>query len=174
MALRQLGEPRGLVDRVADHGVLVALGRADVAGHRLAGRDPDPDVDVVELGAHALAQLAPGGERGARGVVVVQRRAEDHQRGVALELVDRAAVLGGHLDDDGEEPVEQLDDLLRGPVGGQLRRADHVDEEHGDVAHLAAERQALLERLARDVLADLAPEQVAQALALGAGPRPSG
>ena len=70
------------------------------------------------------------------------------------------------VDDDGEELVEQLDDLARRALVGQLGRADQVDEQHGDLALLAAHRDPALQRLAGDVLADLAAEQVAQLLAL--------
>jgi hypothetical protein len=45
-------------------------------------------------------------------------RAEHAQGGVALELVDQAAVLVRRVDDDREEAVEQRDDLLRRTAGG--------------------------------------------------------
>src|SRR6187401_1451295 len=44
VALGELGQPRRLVDRVADDRVLEALGRADVARDRLAGRDADAEI----------------------------------------------------------------------------------------------------------------------------------
>ena len=49
----------------------------------------------------------------------------------------------------------------------QLRRADQVDEQHRDVALLAAEFGAAFERAAGDVLADVAAEQVPQPLPFG-------
>ena len=49
----------------------------------------------------------------------------------------------------------------------QLRRADEVDEQHRDVAFLAAEFGAALQRAAGHVLADVAAEQVAQPLPFG-------
>ena len=95
------------------------------------------------------------------------RRAEDGQRRVALELVDEAAVAVDGVDDDAEELVEQADDLGRRDGRGQLCRADQVDEQHRDVAFLAAELGAALQGAAGDVLADVAAEQVAQPLPLG-------
>ena len=95
------------------------------------------------------------------------RRAEDGERGVALELVDEAAVAVDGVDDDAEELVEQADDLGGGPGGRQLRRADQVDEQHGDVAFLTAELGAAFEGAAGDVLADVAAEKVTQPLPFG-------
>ena len=70
------------------------------------------------------------------------------------------------LDDDAEEPVEQLDDLLRRSLCGELGGADDVGEQHRDLARLAAELDALLERGMGDVLADVAAEEVLDPLAL--------
>ena len=81
-------------------------------------------------------------------------------------MLTEPALVVDDVDDHAEEVVEQLDDLARRPLVGQLGRADQVDEQHGDVELLAAERDAALQRLARDVLADLAAEEVAEALAL--------
>ena len=71
-----------------------------------------------------------------------------------------------HLDDDAEELVEAGDDLLRRVLGGQLRGADEVDEQHRHLQLLAAQLDPAFHRGARDVLADVAAEQVAQLLAL--------
>src|SRR3546814_4009889 len=70
---------------------------------------------------------------------MLDRGAEDGQRGVTLELVDEPAVLVHGVDDDAEELVEQVHHLGGGDGGGQLRRADQVDEQHRDIAFLAAE-----------------------------------
>jgi hypothetical protein len=51
---------------------------------------------------------------------VLDRGAEDGQRGVALKLVDEAAVPVDAVDDDAEELVEQADDLGRRSGRGQL------------------------------------------------------
>ncbi len=53
-----------------------------------------------------------------------------------------------------------------GRRGRERGRADHVDEEHGDVAHLAAELDLAVQRRLSDLAADVAAEQVAHALAL--------
>src|SRR5688572_10421224 len=82
--LGQLAQPGGLVDRIADDGVLEARLRADVAGHGPAGGDPDARLEPVEAGPDPLGQRAPGGERAAGRVVERQRRAEHGQRRVAL------------------------------------------------------------------------------------------
>src|SRR3954469_22127730 len=164
--LGQLGQPRGLVDGVADHRVLEAFLGADVARDEPARRHPDPEGLLADVLVQALAQLARRRQRAARGVVQLQRRPEHTQRRVALELVDPPVMAAHDVDDDAEEPVEQPEDLLRRALGGQRGRADEVDEEHGRLADLAAELDAALERLARDVLADVAAEEVAQALVL--------
>ena len=146
VALGQLGQPRGLVDGIADDGVLEALGRPDVARHRAAGRHADAEVGGRHVRAQPRPQRPRGGERVARGVGALQRRAEHAQRGVALELVDRAAVLVDRRHDGAEELVEQRDDLQRRALRGELRRADEVDEQDRDVALLAAQLDAALER----------------------------
>ena len=101
------------------------------------------------------------------------RRAEHRQRGVTLELVDQPVVPVDLVDDDGEEPVQQFDDLGRGPAGHQLRGADDVDEDHRDVALLAAQLRALLLGRGGDLAADVPAEQVADAFAFAQTRRPS-
>ena len=53
-----------------------------------------------------VVQLAGGGQCGAAGVGMLDRRAEDGQRGVTLELVDETAVAVDGVDDHPEEVVE--------------------------------------------------------------------
>ena len=48
LQLGQLGEAGGLVDRVADHGVLEAGLSADVAGDGAAGRHPDAELGFAQ------------------------------------------------------------------------------------------------------------------------------
>ena len=107
-------------------------------------------------------------QRTALGVADRRRGAEHAHRAVTLELVDPAAVLAHDLDDDRVEAVQAPDHVLgrRGLcVGG---RSDDVDEQHRHVAQLAAELGAVgaVERMARDVLADLTRVQILDALAL--------
>ena len=70
------------------------------------------------------------------------------------------------LDDDAEEPVEQLDDLSRLALGGDRGRPDDVDEQHRDDAGLAAELDVTDRGGLGDVPADVPAEEVAQLLAL--------
>ena len=98
---------------------------------------------------------------------MLDRGAEDGQCGVALELVDEAAVAVDGVDDDAEELVEQADDLGGGPGGRQLGGTDQVDEKDGYVALLAAELGAAFQGAAGDVLADVATEKITQPLPLG-------
>ena len=63
--------------------------------------------------------------------------------------------------------MSRLDDLGCRAGRGQLRRPDQVDEKHCDVALLAAELGAALQRSARHILADVAAEQVSQTLTFG-------
>ena len=113
LQLGQLGEPGGLVDRVADHGVLEAGLRADVPGDGPARGHPDAEVGLAEDVDQLVVQLAGRGQRGTGGVGMLDRGAEDGQRRVALELVDEPAVPVDGVDDDAEELVEQADDLGR-------------------------------------------------------------
>ena len=167
LELGQLGQPCRLVDRVTDDRVLEPGLRADVAGDRAAGGDADAELVGAEHLDQLAVQFTSGRQRSARRVRVFQRCAEDRQRGVALELVDEPAVSVDRLDDHPEELVEQPDDLRRRLRGGELGGADQVDEQHGDVALLAAQLGAAFQRSPRDVLADVAAEQVAQPLPLG-------
>ena len=138
-----------------------------MTGDRPAGRDPDAEFGLPQHFDQFVVQFAGGGQRGAGGVRVLQWGAEDAQRGVALELVDEAAVVLDGVDDDPEELVEQADHLAGRPGGSQLGGAHQVDEQHRDVAFLAAEFGAALQRATRDVLTDVAAEQVTHALAFG-------
>jgi hypothetical protein len=158
---------RGLVHRVADHGVLEPPHVPDVAGHRVARRDPDPDVHLAQVGREARRERPARGQRAPGRIGVRGGRAEHGQRGVALELVDPSGVLLHDVDDDGEEPVQQRHDLLRRAPGGQGGGADEVDEQHRDAADLAPEPDLARRRgRARDVVPDMAAEEVPQPLAL--------
>ena len=69
--LGKFGEPRRLVDRVADHGVLEAVRGADVAGDRQARRDADADVETGDLCSASGSSRGPrparrSGRRGGR------------------------------------------------------------------------------------------------------------
>ena len=110
-------------------------------------------------------ELPRRGQCRTGGIRVFQRCTEDAQGRVAQELVDETAVLPDGFDDDVEELVEQVDDFAWRMGGGQLGRAHQIDEQHRDVAFLAAQFGTALQCPSRDVLADVAAEQVAHALA---------
>jgi hypothetical protein len=77
--------PRGHVDCIFCREGLAA------AGDDLAGIDADPDVELELCYRFTHGDRGPNG---ARGVVLVHlREAEDRHRGVADELLDRAAML---------------------------------------------------------------------------------
>ena len=100
-------------------------------------------------------------------VVAGDGRAEHAQRGVALELVDEAALGLDDVDHDAEELVEKAHDLGRRHRERHGGRAGEVDEERADLALLSAEAGgAVAKRGARDLLAHLPAEEVADALAL--------
>ena len=101
------------------------------------------------------------------------RRAEHRKSGVALELVDEPVVAVDLLDDHREEAVQQIHHLGRGPGGDQLGRADDVDEDHRDVALLAAELRAVPLCGRGDFATDVAAEQITHALAFAQTVRPS-
>ena len=137
-----------------------------MAGDGFARGDPDTDVGVAECLPQLLAHLPRRGECLTGEVVEVQRCTEDGERGVALEFVHESTVASDDGHHHPEELVQQVDDLSRWPIHGQPRRADDVDEQYADVAFLAAEFCSGLDGLARDVLADVPAEQVAQLLPL--------
>jgi len=124
-----------------------ALARARAEHHeRLAGMDPDADVQVeplvlgVQLGDRLLDR-EPGAD-GALGVVLVGlRRAEERQDRIAAELLERAAValeLGPY------PCVVRSDerlDVLGVELLGSCCRADEVDEDRRDDLSFLARRR---------------------------------
>ncbi len=163
-------EARGLVHGVADDRVGDAPAGADVAGDHVAGADADPGVErLVGAARIALRERPLQGARGPHrraGVLRqrLERPAEHDDDAVAEELRDDAAlaladafddrvVLGQHIDD--------ADRIVPPRHGGE---AAEVDEHRGRVDHFAAERDAALDRVARDRRADVAAEELARAL----------
>src|SRR5437763_1405351 len=121
------GEARRLVDRIADHGVLVTVRGAYVSCHHFARGDTNSGAERRELPLETEVQLAPSGQRRCGRVGLLGEGPEDAQRRVALELVDPTAVVGDHLDDDHEATAQGRHDrrwLLGGGNGG---RADQID-----------------------------------------------
>ena len=97
-----------------------------------------------------------------------------HSAASPSNLLTEPALRLDRLDHDAEEAVEQPHDLGRRHRQRHRGRADEVDEQRADLALLAAEPGAVRERRARDVVADLAAEQVADPLALAQARRPCG
>src|SRR6188472_2130860 len=90
--LRDIGEPRCLVDRIADYRVLVATAAADVARRCLAGGHSYAELDFGARRVQPGTEFPRGGQRTAGIVVCRYGSAEDSQRGITLELVDQTAV----------------------------------------------------------------------------------
>lgn len=169
MALLDLGQfrqPRRLVHRISDHRVLEPGVRTDVARNGPSRRDADTEFGLPEHRNEFVMQFAGGGQCGAGRVRVLDGCAEDAQRGVALELVDEAAVFLHRVDHNPEEVVEHGDDLAGRPGGGQFGGTDQIDEQHGHITFLAAEFGAALECSAGDILSDIAAEKIAHPLPL--------
>ena len=82
-SLGQVGQPGRLVDGVADHGVLVALLRADVAGDDPTRGHPDAGVEagMVARGRQQRRAHGAGGPQGPGGVVGLVARARRRRRG---------------------------------------------------------------------------------------------
>ena len=90
---------------------------------------------------------------GPLGVVLVgDGRAEERHDAVAGVLVDRALEAVDAVGQDLEEAVEDPVPLLGVDLLGQLHRALHVGEEHGDLLALALEGGLALEDLVGEVL----------------------
>jgi ABC-2 type transport system ATP-binding protein len=126
-------EPLADVDRVAADEA-VAGGR--IAGHHLAGVDPDPHLEVDLARAIELRDALLDVERGSHGpqgiVLVDDRHAEDGHDLVADELLDGAAM---RLDDRRgtfEEAEHQVAERLRVEPARELGERDEVAEEDSD------------------------------------------
>jgi hypothetical protein len=166
--LGQLTEARGDVDRVTDDGVFVASRAPDVPGHDVARADTNAGVEV----GMALVQLfelrsepARGGQRVTRVVRLGKRCTEDAQGGVAFELVDPTALGLDGRDHGGEKVVEHRHDVIRRQPFGEGSRSLDVDEEHRHLANLTA-KVGIVQRVAGNIGADVAPKQLTQVLAL--------
>jgi hypothetical protein len=144
-------QARGEVHAVADGGVVEAVGRAQVADHRRARVHADAHADLRQpLRPQLLAQLrdvllhlARRPQRMRRLLRVLDRRAEHGHHGVADEAVHGAVVALHDGGGAGEVQVEDLRDVLGLHLLGERRESLEVGEEHGDLAPLAAELQAL-------------------------------
>ena len=95
----------------------------------LAGLDADARFEL-EL-VHGLAHRERG-SNGPLGVVLVRLgNAEGRHHGVAGELLDDPPMLGDAVRHHVEELGDAAPDDLRVEAGGEARRVDDVDEQHG-------------------------------------------
>ena len=113
-----------------------ALGRARVErDERLAGRDPDPQLEPV------LDREVADGERGTHRalwiVLVRDRRAEERHHGVTDELLDRPAVPLELCADTCVVRTQDRVDVLGVDRLGARREADEVAEDDRDDLALA-------------------------------------
>ncbi len=156
---------RGLVDRIADHRVLVAILGTDVAREHRSRRHPDAEVDHGQA-AQVRRERPCRGERRGGGDVGSDGRAEHGERGVALKLVDQPTVFVHRSHHDLEEVVEDVGDLRGRAIDGELGGAGQIDEEDRDVAYLAADRLVGLDRPPGHVGSDVPTEEVTQPVSL--------
>src|SRR5215831_12470837 len=113
-----------------------------------------------------------GAAHRALGVVgPAEGRAEEDEDPVADELVDRAAVLDDHRRHLRQVLVEQPDHRRRPEALRELGEAAQIGHEHRDLADLAAELQriAVAQALLGELRADVAPEGLADEIAIAQG-----
>ena len=163
----QLLDPGGQPDDVALGGVVHAKVVADPPHHDLAGVQAHPHRELEPaLAAHVLGERAElvrqvqGGRTGPLGMVLVRDRgAEQRHDAVAGVLVDGALVAVNAVRQDPEEAIEEAVPFLGIDALGELHRAGHVGEEHGDQLALSPERapgrEDLLDEMSRRVGARL-------------------
>ena len=165
--LRLAAQAGGEDDRVADRGVVVATFEADPAERRVAGRDADPETELVAELAPALGQLGePGAHRDRhrhrpmRMVVLDDRVVEEHEDPVAGEVLERAAVLHHQGADRRVVGAEDAEQLFR--LGGlaEVGEAAQVGEDRRDLAPMAG--QELLALGARHERRDLGRHEPGQ------------
>ncbi len=157
--LREALEPRGHVHRIADCGVDQPVLRAHVADDHLSGVDAHPEVQMRpaprredrlqhrERGHHVERRLA-----GAAGVIrLVHGRVPERFDRVARVLGQHPVVAEHHVRHLGAVAVEQRHQGGRRQGVGEGGEAPQVAEQHGHLARLAAQAQAV--RIGEDPLA---------------------
>ena len=147
-------DPGGGVEHVAPGDALALLGALAVRDDHLAGRDPDPNLDLADriLGverARPSSRIVERGADRALGVVLVRdRHAEVRDDRVADVLLDRAAValeLGAEA---AVVELEQREHVLRVELLRERGRADEVDEDERVELALLVRRPAAARRAA--------------------------
>ncbi len=155
-----LSQAGSFVHRIADDRVFEPRVGADVAGEYQTARDADADIEFARS-QDLVADSA--GRAQCRGPVVVQfdRGAEDAQCRIAFELVDQAAVDHRRVDNDGQQPVELVDEVPWFEPVREGCRADDIDEKRRDFSHVPGEVHALLECPLDNIGSDVPAEEIA-------------
>ena len=121
----------------------MALHRAfgdEIAHHDHAGGDADARLQMLRGGGLQARRGGGDGERGthrALGLVFVRLRpAEVGEHAIAEELRDMALKARNLARHRVLKATDQLTQIFRIELGGQRRRADQIDEHHGELAAL--------------------------------------
>ena len=122
-----------IVADLADHHLARVEAHATRERRRRAGRAPR------RRSAQLVAQMQRRVAGALRVVLVRDRRAEQRHDAVAGELVDRALEAMHAVGEDREEAIEDLVPLFGIELLGELHRALHVGEQHGDLLAFAFE-----------------------------------
>ena len=146
--------------RVALRRVVHAQIVADLAHDDLSGIEAHANRKVqsarqpqlIGVGPERVAQVQRGVAGALRVVLVGDGRAEQRHDAVAGVLVHRAFEAVHAVGKDGEEAVEDRVPLFRIDLFGQLHRALHVGEQHGDLLALAFEGGLRLQDFVGEVL----------------------
>src|SRR3954447_12023642 len=148
-------QPGGEDHRVADRAVVVTAFEPDAAQGRIAGRNPDADVEDVAALPPALCQLLEAvahrdrhAHRAAGVVALDDRIVEERHEAVAGKVLERPLVLDDEPAHRAVVRAQEPEDLLR---LGRLREDGEVAqiaEDGGDLAPVAGEQ--LFAIVARD------------------------
>ena len=166
LLLRQLGQPRGLVHRVADHRVLEAGLLADVAGDRLAGGDADRRLEALDLARQALGELARGGQAADGASSSSTGAPKTASAASPSNLFTQPPWRSTTSTTTAKKPLSSSTTSSGGRSAASAVEPITSVNRTADLAGLAAELDVALERRAGDILADVAAEQVLDALAL--------
>ena len=149
VGLRLAAQPRGEDDRVAHAAVVVAALEPDPAHRRVAGRDPDSDLQDVAAPAPLARELhEPLAHRDrhahrARGVIRLEHRVvEEGHEPVAREMLERAFVLHDERAHRGVVRAQEPEHLFGLGRLGERREVAQVAEHRGDLAAMARQQRS--------------------------------
>ncbi len=160
------------IDGAAHRAELGALFRADVADYDLSGVHPDAQLDprqaprgetVSDL-VHLLLHLKRALDGGPGVVVPRQGCAEEHENGVAQELVDGAPGLDDHVGHRRQVLIEERHHLLRLQALGVGAEPPEVGHQHRNDPSLAPQSQpeGAGEQALHHLVGQVAAEDLAQ------------